>query len=446
MIRAAQWADPQDRCELVKRAEPRVYTYIYRMTLNRELSEDLCQETLLMLVKSLPVLEIEHISQFWGWLYRTALTRIQRHFRVHGNRRIKLTMVGDNQALGSASDEKPSALERLMHAEAHHAVMQALSELRLRYRSVLTLRCLDQLSYPEIAAIMGGSEMQVRLWFYRAKRSLRRQLHQQGFTKDCLLPALVTFAYLTASEAQKASAATVATATSLETTWSTAFVATLTSRTAMLVTCLILGVALLVPAVGQGPDAAPANNPALAPTPPVPRLSNNLNRIFDTVPVASEYTRLAQISRTFDPNGRVWQYASFNWPDLGPAQSFEPVTDHPDHAMIVLRQDSWIEYGLPSELVDHPEEEIAFFLVRWGQYPQVYVTDGDRRQRRILPTSCTGDYTKPGYQVLGFDLTSLELPFEIRGIRFVGRDSAGPYGGCVIANPAVYLEAARPAS
>ena len=113
--------------------------------------------------------------------------------------------------------------------------------------------------------------------------------------------------------------------------------------------------------------------------------------------------------------------------------------------MIALRRDCWIEYSLPSKLVDHPEEEIAFFLVRWGQYPQVCVTDGGRQQRPIYPTSCSGDYTKPGYQVLGFDLTPLSLPFEIRGIRFVGRDSAGPYGGCVIASPAVYLGRVRPA-
>lgn len=441
LIRSAQSAAPDKRSELVRRVEPRVYTYIYRMTLNDHVSEDLCQETLLTLAQSLPGLKIEHVSQFWGWVYRAALTRVQRHFRVHGNHRIKLRTVDNNDMIGTASDERPSVLDGLMNSEAHQAVIHAMSELQLRYRSVLMLRCLDQLSYAEIAVIMGGSEMQVRLWFFRARQSLRHNLAKKGLTRDCLLPALALFAYATASESQKAAAATAVTSASLHTPWPTTFAATIASRTGILVTCLILGSALLILAVGQR-VTSDSSNGLLPMTPPTPRQENSLDRVYDTIPRASEYTVLTRISRVRDPNEGVWRYIPFNWPNLGPAGVLESMSEHPNQALLVLGRDRWVEYSLPAELADHPDVEVALCLIHWGQRPDVYITDGAQQQHRIFPTSYTGSFTQPGYKVLGFDLSPYELPFEIRGIRIVGSDNVGPYGGCGIGRPAAFLKVA----
>ena len=45
----------------------------------------------------------------------------------------------------------------------------------------------------------------------------------------------------------------------------------------------------------------------------------------------------------------------------------------------------------------------------------------------------------PDLMVLGYDLSNIEIDFKVLGIRIVGNDSEGPYGGCVIINLAVSL-------
>jgi DNA-directed RNA polymerase specialized sigma24 family protein len=60
-------------------ANKRVFTYIYRLTMDYHLSLDLAQETVLDLIKFLPNMEFNHINPFWSWLYRTALGKVQHH-------------------------------------------------------------------------------------------------------------------------------------------------------------------------------------------------------------------------------------------------------------------------------------------------------------------------------------------------------------------------------
>jgi hypothetical protein len=46
---------------------------------------------------------------------------------------------------------------------------------------------------------------------------------------------------------------------------------------------------------------------------------------------------------------------------------------------------------------------------------------------------------------LGFDLSSPDIPFKIRGIRIEGTDNTGPYGGCGTDPPKISLKAINPA-
>jgi len=73
-----------------------------------------------------------------------------------------------------------------MRKELSQVVVDAMARLRLSYRNVLTLRCYEQMSYAEIAALMGCKELRARVLFFRAKHSLGRQLSQRGFGKGAL--------------------------------------------------------------------------------------------------------------------------------------------------------------------------------------------------------------------------------------------------------------------
>ena len=65
IIIKAQQGDTTSMGQLAEVAEPRLQTYIFRLTLNRDISEELCQKMLVKMVKSLETLN--HIDRFWNW-------------------------------------------------------------------------------------------------------------------------------------------------------------------------------------------------------------------------------------------------------------------------------------------------------------------------------------------------------------------------------------------
>ena len=85
LVRKAQLGCQESMAQLAQAAEPRVCAYIYRLTLNSDLTADLSQETLLQMVKSLK--SLRNPERFWPWLYRTAMGKVQMHFRIQKRKR-----------------------------------------------------------------------------------------------------------------------------------------------------------------------------------------------------------------------------------------------------------------------------------------------------------------------------------------------------------------------
>ena len=198
---------------LAEMARQRLYAYIYRLTLNHDLAQDLLQETLLKMVENIK--DLEHPERFWSWLFRTALGTVQHYYRdLARAQRIELSARSQDRLSKYISEDHDDGLNRLMRKELCEAVVKAMGQMTLTYRSVLSLRCFEQMSYAEIANMMGCKELRARVLFFRAKRSLTRQLTRRGFSKTLLLAALGLFGTLTAP-ADSAPAAGTVTAASL---------------------------------------------------------------------------------------------------------------------------------------------------------------------------------------------------------------------------------------
>jgi RNA polymerase sigma-70 factor (ECF subfamily) len=192
---------------LAETARQRLYAYIYRLTLNHDLAQDLLQETLLKMVENIE--ELEHPEGFWSWLFRTALGNVQHYYRnLARAQRIELSARSRDRLEKYFCEDYEDGLNQLMRKELSEAMIKAMGRLMLTYRSVLTLRCFEQMSYAEIAGMMGCKELRARVLFFRAKRSLGRQLARRGFSKALLLAALGLFGALTAP-ADSAPAGTV---------------------------------------------------------------------------------------------------------------------------------------------------------------------------------------------------------------------------------------------
>jgi RNA polymerase sigma-70 factor (ECF subfamily) len=246
LIQQAQQGDMASQARLAAGVRPLVYAYICRMTLDSEIAEDLSQDTMLRLLKNLPHLSFGNTRSFWAWVYKTALNRIRDFYDEQQVRRLKASDLGLERLAALRRDVDTDGLEHATRQELLAAVAKAMKGLRLRHRSILTLRCFQQLSYAEITQVMGGSQLQAKLLFFRAKQSLKRQLVRDGFDASALLPALAAFAAVTLPAGHKAAAAALVTAHSVKVSTWTAMLAVATSKVAMLIVGTIVGLAAVV--------------------------------------------------------------------------------------------------------------------------------------------------------------------------------------------------------
>jgi RNA polymerase sigma-70 factor (ECF subfamily) len=240
-VRLSQLGDRQSMDRLAEAAGQRLYAYIYRLTLNHDLAQDLLQETLLKMVERIK--ELEHPERFWGWLFRTALGVVQHYYRDRARAQaVEFSAASRRRLSEYLSDDHDDGLNRAMRQELSELIVNAMARLRLAYRNVLTLRCYERLSFAEIAELMDCKELRARVLFFRARRSLGRQLMRRGFGKGLLVTALGLFGWLT-GPGDSASAGAV-TAASLKTGLAASVVAIVGTPSGVAVVVTIAGASL----------------------------------------------------------------------------------------------------------------------------------------------------------------------------------------------------------
>ncbi|KPJ99540.1 MAG: hypothetical protein AMK71_09580 [Nitrospira bacterium SG8_35_4] len=139
--------------------------------------------------------QLRRSDHFWSWLCKIALNKIRSHSRIQTRRKHLL------QKHAEELSRKPLNLEglaNLINGEIKQAIFYAMSKLTDRQKAVLSLRCYDDMPYSQIADVVGVSELNSRLLFYRAKKKLQKQLFKSGFGRKSLLAALIIFGKMTA--------------------------------------------------------------------------------------------------------------------------------------------------------------------------------------------------------------------------------------------------------
>lgn len=166
--------------ELVRRYGAGVFGYLMRMSNSREQAEDFFQETFKRVhVKA----HTFRGNRFRPWLF-TIATRVA----LDGFRRRRLRFISLNQKtncadgqceeLGAAmvADKSPEPSEEAIKAEQARQVREAVESLPTKQRATLVLAYYQQLSYPEVAEVMGCSVGTVKTQMYSALRTLARKL------------------------------------------------------------------------------------------------------------------------------------------------------------------------------------------------------------------------------------------------------------------------------
>lgn len=158
--------------QLYQKYQSEIYLYLYSLCKNRELAEDLTQETFLKAILSLPN---EH-TNVRAWLYMVARNLYFNHRKKEG-KQLPLEEL-DERIL---DDESLTALEHLLRDERRRLLFQALQHVKEDKREVLVLQYFGKLSQREIAALLRKTSENIRILAYRGKKELREYMEANGY-------------------------------------------------------------------------------------------------------------------------------------------------------------------------------------------------------------------------------------------------------------------------
>jgi len=193
LVKQAQLGDEQSLNRLAESARERLQVYVYRLTLEDDLAQEIVQESMLEMCKVLG--KLKRADRFWPWLYGIATNKLHRHKR---SQRVQQRAAASRAQQHGRPEQRNEGFEKLVSDELKQIVSTAMQGLKTRHRAVLIMRCYDGMSYEEIAESMGCSAFGTRMLFLRAKRALAKQLARNGFGKKSLLGALALFGKMTA--------------------------------------------------------------------------------------------------------------------------------------------------------------------------------------------------------------------------------------------------------
>ncbi|MEM7199272.1 MAG: sigma-70 family RNA polymerase sigma factor [Planctomycetota bacterium] len=174
LIRSVLAGDEGAFGELLRRYEDRVHRLLSRFTRDRMESEDLAQEVFVKVFRKLHTFQSD--SSFFTWLYRIAINTAT-DYSAHRKRR-RLHLVEDAAALDPGDRDEDGAAGPLLESELRQVTREVLSRLPEKYRTILILREYEDLSYTEMAEVLGCSIGTVESRLFRARRRFKEALER----------------------------------------------------------------------------------------------------------------------------------------------------------------------------------------------------------------------------------------------------------------------------
>ncbi len=154
----------------------RIYAFLFKMCQNRDLSEELTQESFYQALKSFH--RYDGSCSLFTWLAAIAKNTYFKHLRKASARQNDFLGVDDTTAATDENDDPAELLQKRAELEALRRIVDRLPE---KYRDVVILRVYGDLPFAEIARSLKISENSAKVLFYRAKNQIREELAHDNF-------------------------------------------------------------------------------------------------------------------------------------------------------------------------------------------------------------------------------------------------------------------------
>ncbi len=158
--------------EIVRRYQKKLFSYLYRLTGNREEAEDILQTVFFKVFRNIESFDAR--KKFSSWIYRIAHNEAVNFIkRQSGKRFVSWDEMLTDRIKAEIKTAEKDPLEQCIGKEKRKKVRAALQKLPEKYRQVLEMRYFQEKSYEEIGKILKKSVNTVGTLINRAKKKLQ---------------------------------------------------------------------------------------------------------------------------------------------------------------------------------------------------------------------------------------------------------------------------------
>lgn len=141
---------------LIKRHQSKIYGFIYSKVTDRDIADDIFQDTFIKVIKTLKSNAYNEEGKFLPWVMRISHNLIVDHFR----RNKKMPMYRETEEFSIFSimtDNSPNVENRIITEQVENDLQRLIEELPDDQKEVLQMRIYQDLSFKEIADVTGVS-------------------------------------------------------------------------------------------------------------------------------------------------------------------------------------------------------------------------------------------------------------------------------------------------
>lgn len=136
---------------LLNRYKSRVYTYIFLIVRNKELTEDIFQEAFIKAIATIQQGRYVESGRFLGWINRIAHNLIIDHFRKEKNENTFSTDGLEYDYVNNTKYSEKSFEDVINNEQVLHDVVHLINYLPASQQEVVRMRFFEDLSFKEIA-------------------------------------------------------------------------------------------------------------------------------------------------------------------------------------------------------------------------------------------------------------------------------------------------------
>jgi len=141
---------------LIKRHKQRVFSFIYSKVYDRDIAEDIFQDTFIKVIRTLKRGAYNEEGKFLPWIMRISHNLIIDHFRKN-SRMPKFDNSGEFSIFSVLSDSSLNAEKQLIKDQLESDVRRLIEELPEDQKQVLVMRMYNDMSFKEISDNTGVS-------------------------------------------------------------------------------------------------------------------------------------------------------------------------------------------------------------------------------------------------------------------------------------------------